>query len=770
MRWLWIVSICLFGSATLAAPLDRFEVLDDPTGDLTIDSVVSRTGWSQESPKFAFGYGKRAVWARFEVPSDAEIMAIDWGWNDKTETYFLSRGEVVESYLTGLHYPFDNRPVKDPLLAFPVPAGVDEVFIRHSGSSSGLYPIELMSRAEFERASATSLLLRGSFYGVLLIVLIYNLVLVFALRERFFAYFAGYILCLAMVLMTSDGVGAHVFAASSPRFLDAGIPLAITSSSIFLCLFAMRFMNLPSHLPRMTLVLTGYLVLLGVLGVVSMVRGDLDALGTMTTLITAVWLFGIGVVRWYQGNAFAPVFVFATGSALVGVMCVLFLTLGLVPGTLPIRNAIQIGSMIEIVVLAAALSTWLRDERMRQEATRSRSFELARRVRELQTASELATAHRELQRSIQTAHKLKTIGQLSGGFAHEFNNILASILGFTELAREYVTESKAAEYLGEVERASIRAGDLVKRVLSYSRRGSAEQPREINLGDALQESVALLRGTLPATVNITTDIPEGVRITTTPDQLRDALVNLCVNASEAMNERGQIRIGLEERDAKEVTCSSCLSIFSGPHWVVKVEDEGTGLDAQTEDLFAPFYTTKPTGQGSGLGLSIVHGIAHECGGHVVASNRARGGARFSLFFPLSHPAPAREPVATDKRRILLIEDDASVGRYLEALLDENAFDVTLANLPTAALETFMAMPETFDLVITDQQMPILTGLEIARDIHQLRPEVPIILTSGNPTQFDIAELAGVGIRDIFGKPIEAERLLARITGLLKTAA
>ncbi len=408
----------------------------------------------------------------------------------------------------------------------------------------------------------------------------------------------------------------------------------------------------------------------------------------------------------------------------------------------------------------------MNEEHRKRMWMQHRSLELTREVRALKTGTQMAEEHRQLQRSLQQAQKLRTIGEMTGGFAHDFNNILASVLGFAELAKERVAklgDHRLADFVDEIEHAGKRGSDLVKQLLIYSRGGNAA-PHQFDLSEAITETVRFLRGTLPATVQIETDLPERPQLAfADPAHIQQMLVNLALNASEAMGERGNIVISLRRSASNDSTCASCAARFSGEHLVVAVADRGRGV-TNAQDLFTPFYTTKPVGRGSGLGLSVVHGITHEYGAHITVSPRAQGGTRFSVHLPLRD---ARVLPAQDAgNRILVIEDDRALARYLETMLVRQGFVVAVAHTSSEALERVMANPNEFDLVITDQLMPQVTGLELARDIRDVRPDLPVILCSGNPDAIDRAAMAHTAIKAVFAKPIESELLLAKVRGVL----
>jgi signal transduction histidine kinase/CheY-like chemotaxis protein len=541
-----------------------------------------------------------------------------------------------------------------------------------------------------------------------------------------------------------------------------------TLTIAFATLFAMAFLRLRRALPyihRALQIFVAVVLINGAVGTV-FVRPVFPMINALLVVTGTLLLTGVAVLRLRQGFKPAAIYLVAAGSLLVGSSLFVSMLLGWIDDSLLARFGVQLGSTAELILLAFALSQRMNEEYRKRMWMQHRSLELTREVRALKTGTQIAEEHRQLQRSLQQAQKLRTIGEMTGGFAHDFNNILASVLGFAELAKERVAklgDHRLADFIGEIEHAGRRGSDLVKQLLIYSRGGNAE-PHEFNLNDTVTETVRFLRGTLPATVQIETELPERPQFGfADPAHIQQMLVNLSLNASEAMAERGDIIISLQRRTSHEVTCASCASRFSGEHLVITVADRGRGV-VNVPDLFTPFYTTKPVGRGSGLGLSVVHGIAHEYGAHITVSPRAEGGTKFSVHLPL-HDARAL-PAQHGGNRILVIDDDRALARYLEAMLVGDGYVVTVAHTSSEALERVIANPNAFDLVITDQLMPQVTGLELARDIRDVRPDLPVILCSGNPDAIDRATMAHTAIRAVFAKPIESDLLLAKVRGVL----
>jgi len=232
-----------------------------------------------------------------------------------------------------------------------------------------------------------------------------------------------------------------------------------------------------------------------------------------------------------------------------------------------------------------------------------------------------------------------------------------------------------------------------------------------------------------------------------------------------MQERGKISISLATRSVSNVTCTSCLERLDGEYAVIKVEDSGPGLKDNPHDLFNPFFTSKTVGEGSGMGLSVVHGIVHEHHGHVQLSNQAQAGVRAILYLPKN---AISESVAAVNQQILLVVEDASVRSLLSELLASQGYRVTVKVLPHQALEAFVVNPHAFDLVLTDHLMTEQTGLELAQEMRRLRPDLPVAMTTGHPKGLSASDLERSGIAAVFEKPIKAHLLLAKVGGLLNS--
>lgn len=403
----------------------------------------------------------------------------------------------------------------------------------------------------------------------------------------------------------------------------------------------------------------------------------------------------------------------------------------------------------------------------------------------------------KLQKQLQQAQKMESIGQLTGGIAHDFNNILASILGFTELAlQRFVRDDQPElrEYLNEVAHAGKRARDLVSQMLAFGRMDSGKTSL-LQIPPMIKEVTKLLQATLPSTIQISShadaDLP---KVMIDPVQLHQILMNMSINARDAIGDKGRIdiRVNREQvtnRDEHTVQtalngellsniCDACHhEIEAGDYVVLSVQDSGSGMSDDTlSRIFEPFYTTKEVGKGSGMGLSMVHGIVHQHGGHILVDTQIGIGTTFRLLFPVGENDAVHEPEAElsispiteglNGARILIVDDEEAIARFMEELFEDRGGKVTVMTDSQAALALFKQEPTAFDLIITDQTMPQLTGVELAQKILAVRPELPIILSTGYSDQVDEVKAKTLGIRGYITKPVEVDTLFNMVQSLI----
>jgi PAS domain S-box-containing protein len=375
-----------------------------------------------------------------------------------------------------------------------------------------------------------------------------------------------------------------------------------------------------------------------------------------------------------------------------------------------------------------------------------------------------------LESQLRQAQKLEAIGTLAGGIAHDFNNILTSVIGYGELALLRSPErSELREYALGILQAGKRARDLAKQILTFSRMDAQElQPVQVKL--IIREALKLLRPSLPSTIEIRQRIQSDACVMADPTQIHQILMNLCTNAEHAMRERGgMLEIVLEEVRIEADGARRYPGLGAGRHIRLAVSDSGCGMAPQVrERIFEPFFTTKEKGEGTGLGLSVVHGIVKSCGGHIDVDTAPGRGASFRILLPVAEGPAAEscpEPAGAlpcGAGRILLVDDEPSLARAIAMLLEDQGYRVSVLTRSPEALELFRAKPDSFDLVITDLTMPKMDGKGLAEEIRALRPQVPIILCSGFLHGLSEEKVLKLGIQAFVQKPILRAQLLETV--------
>ena len=400
----------------------------------------------------------------------------------------------------------------------------------------------------------------------------------------------------------------------------------------------------------------------------------------------------------------------------------------------------------------------------------------SRHVAIVQDISERKLAERQretLEAQLRQAQKMEAIGTLAGGIAHDFNNLLTTMLGNLELARLEVEPGHAViESLDAVDAAARRATDLVRQILTFSRK-QPSQRSAIALAPVIADSVRLLRASLPAAIAIHLHLDdEAPPVLADATQIHQVVMNLCTNAWQAMrSERGRIDIWL---DAVEMPAPPSGHDKPARFARIRVQDTGEGMDARTlERIFEPFFTTKAAGRGSGLGLSVAHGIVKEHGGTITARSRAGEGSVFEVLIPATD-ATAMEVTSESAPssplfgygRVLYVDDEKALATTVARMLESLGYHVTVCHSGDEAIARVREKPQSFDVVLTDLSMPGLSGIDVARELMRLRPGLPVILTSGYADRVG-PDLAALGICLRLDKPFDRRALSEALSGVLQ---
>ncbi|MDH3394029.1 MAG: response regulator, partial [Desulfobulbaceae bacterium] len=379
------------------------------------------------------------------------------------------------------------------------------------------------------------------------------------------------------------------------------------------------------------------------------------------------------------------------------------------------------------------------------------------------------TQRKQVEEELRQAQKLEAIGTLAGGIAHDFNNILTAIIGYTQLLLyDTSAEEKSHPLLTEVLNASKRATNLVNQILTFSRQTEKER-KPIEAQPVVKEALKLLRGTLPSTIEIVQEIDTKCRmIMADPVQIHQILMNLCTNAYHAMRKNGgTLTVSMKETTIEPgFTDAQEQELSPGSYICLSIRDSGEGMSEETlAKIFAPYFSTKGPGEGTGLGLSTVLSLTKSYNGGITAESSLGEGSTFSVYLPILIEEEAED---TDKKqlpmplhisaRILFVDDEETIVRLCKITLERLGCEVTALNSGIDALVLFKQDPQRFDLVITDQTMPGLTGAALSRQILAIRPELPIIMATGYSETIDEEQAKEIGIRELLMKPLDLNDL------------
>ncbi len=379
----------------------------------------------------------------------------------------------------------------------------------------------------------------------------------------------------------------------------------------------------------------------------------------------------------------------------------------------------------------------------------------------------------KVERQLRQAQKMEAIGVLAGGIAHDFNNILFIIMGYVEFLEEDVPEnSPLLEYIDVIMDGVTRAKELVAQILTFSRQ-SEQSERPVRIQTILKETMKMIRSTLPSTINIREQIDnQCMPVLADPTQIHQVVLNLVTNAFHAMeNTGGQLAVSLAMVDSDSDT-GPAVPPPSGKYARLSVSDTGSGIAPENKDkIFEPYFTTKEIGMGTGMGLSVVHGIVKGSGGNILVESETGKGSTFHLFFPVyreicrEDAANQLEPVPTGNEHILFIDDENVIAEMGKDLLQRLGYRVTVRTSSIEALELFKVRPDRFDLVVTDLTMPGMTGDRLVREMRKSNPSIPIILCTGFADKLNEKKAEELGVA-ILVKPIARREFAVTIRELL----
>jgi nitrogen-specific signal transduction histidine kinase/CheY-like chemotaxis protein len=394
-------------------------------------------------------------------------------------------------------------------------------------------------------------------------------------------------------------------------------------------------------------------------------------------------------------------------------------------------------------------------------------------VRDITERKQAEKEKREMEAQLQQSQKMEAIGTLAGGIAHDFNNALYSIIGYTELTMDDVPEGSLAQSnLKEVLNGAMRAKDMIQQILAFSRKADTVK-KPIKVQSVVAESLKFLRTSIPTTIEIRQNIDADCSpILADSTQIHQVVMNLATNAYQVMREKGGVlELTLMEEQIRPKDSGPDLS--PGKYLKLTVSDTGHGMgETVMETIFDPYFTTKGPGEGTGMGLAVVHGIVKDHGGDIKVHSEPGKGATFHVYLPVigtrsvQQEAIAAGSVPTGTERILFVDDEEYLVFMTQQILGRLGYQVTSRTSSVEALEAFRAKPDEYDLVITDMTMPNMTGVELSTRLREIKPDIPILLCTGFSEMIDEDKAKNMGISAYIMKPILKDEIAGAIRRVL----
>jgi PAS domain S-box-containing protein len=381
---------------------------------------------------------------------------------------------------------------------------------------------------------------------------------------------------------------------------------------------------------------------------------------------------------------------------------------------------------------------------------------------------------KEIEVELLQSHKMEAVGTLAGGIAHDFNNILTAILGYSDLAKiKAMDNPELLDYLNEIHKSGIRARNLVAQILTFSRK-SKEAKKNIQISLIVEDTLKMLRSTIPATIEIKRNIQSQATAFADSTQIHQIIMNLCTNAYHSMRDTGGVlAVSLNEVKLTKNDYPT-FNIEAGRYLKLTVSDSGKGIDENLkEKIFEPYFTTKEAGEGTGLGLAVVHGIVKGHNGHISLYSDPGQGTTFHVYLPIVEAEDDDYLVLAEEKqavggteRIIIVDDEDAIVKFVQTALELHGYTITSYTNGLQALQEFTLRPNDFDLVITDMTMPYMTGAELSQKLIEIRPDIQIILCSGYSEIMNTEKAGAMGVAEYLEKPIIIDTLLKAIRNVL----
>lgn len=742
-----------------------------------------------------FPYPSAAYWFYIDIVNTdtvllEQILALNNPNLNEIKIFKTISGVIVDSVTTGDSYPIDSSDIayidhlfqlelkpNDTMRVFGyVYNHTDEIFI----------PISLSSPVKFIEENQNLTYYRVLRVGMLLFVIVAMIFLVIVTRTKQSVYFFLYLLFITLFLFHAWGINQQYLWPMSAEMGVRTSPLLITFSILFAQFFNRVFLNTQKNSPLADKIIKVLVWLsLGVL-VCQLVplkyliipQGAVVGIAAIAAVATPVYS-----ILCFKNNFRAAIVIFLSAVPIMVTVALFFFRFY---GTIEFDSLLlgfDTAFVIELVIIMFGVIDQYSLKLVRSVRKASQvSTKLEEQKLELEHSNKVLKhtieEKEKMQDKLLQVHKLETIGKLAGGIAHDFNNLLAPIIGYTEMCLDDIDkESELHEDLSVVLRSSLRAKELVNQILTFSKHFKQEA-QLVSVAEVVDEVLVLLKSVIPRTVTLK-EISDGstnYTVFADPTQLHQILMNICTNAYHAIGkEKGTITLSKAtiSLDTNEIDKLQ-LGIAAGNYVRIEISDTGSGMDKKTvAKIFDPFFTTKETGEGTGLGLSVVHGIIKKLDGAITVSSNVGEGTSFCVYLPLSEELATSDPVAEmqeivgDGAQIMVVDDEEQVLMVMERLLARSGFSCISFNDSSKALDYFKEHTKEISLLITDQTMPNLQGSELANEVKKIDQTTAVLLVTGYSETVTENNFKNFGIDALMLKPINSKKLLQNVAELIR---
>jgi signal transduction histidine kinase len=755
----------------------NISILEDKNKQYSIENIMSEDMAKSFIPSnqetLSYGFTDSAYWIKFIVvnPYDKSFkwfLETSYPMLDSIQL-FIKNNHGLEMRQAGDSGSFNTREISCRNFVFSLksePNTQNTCFVRFSTSSSMNIGLKIWSPEAYMKKISNEQILLSAFFGSILMMIFYNLLLFISLRVISYLHHALFMSASTLFLFTLYGLSFQYLWPNSVWWSDNCLPFLILLCNIFCVTFARSFLSIKKTTPPFDKILIAYVILNCVLIPLLLFFSYAIAIKAATFLAVLAALLPLTIsIKLAIPMRQARFYLVAWSFLLFGITVYGLKTFGILPSNFITEYSMNTGLFLEMILLSLGIGDQINTIKKERISAQQQVILVQQQAFEQQ--QEDAKEKELLEAQMRQSQKMEALAHLAGGIAHDFNNILTTITGYAELLLMDGNSAKQKkEYLYYIISAGRRAENLILQILKFNQKGMTENSdiplQPIVIDTAVKEVCNFIKSTIPAGIEIEQEIDSNSYQTLTdPTNIHQVVMNLCTNAIHSMEKNGgKLLIRLLTIETDEI-CTTTGQLPKGAYLEIAVTDSGEGIDPEIIDkIFDPYYTTKEHGKGTGLGLSTVHGIVKSYGGEINLISEKGKGSTFQVYLPATKPRKVLNKKNEqgsiiewkEEVKILFLDDEKTITYIYDKLLKNMYnFKVETFNSPHDALKAYN--PDIFDIVVTDFKMPKMNGLKFAKKIKEKNKAAIIIICSGNPSSIKDA-----GVHAVLKKPLRAEKL------------